>query len=425
MSAPPPVSLHIERTETLPRASWPSQAPLHIVVTVNGPGEVAAWLFPFVHELRQRCPDAEVTVALLPCVFASGREADVLGGMEGVDRVLLPEESMPWILRGRVPGRLSAPDLVMHLGGELLLSVRLARRLRTPLLVYEEGAPRWSALVSRTCLRDDHPNAHRDPARVRVVGNLMVDAARLRVPTRAVHLHGPNTVALFPGSRPYFVRQLVPLLLRVASLAQSTQPALRWVLAKSDFVAMDALAECLKNPDDRLVEGDDGVLRSNGRQTWIQSTGGVRVEVLAPADAMRRASAAVTIPGTNTAELAALGVPMLLILPAYRLHSLPLPGLAGHLGHIPVIGSMIKEGVARAYLATRRYWAHPNRLAGRLVVPELIGRITAREIADRLHSLLASPLSETSATLQAIMGSPGASSRLVDEVLELAGAHRA
>lgn len=420
MTATPPIPIPFAHAEPLSVAG----PPLHILVTINGPGEVAAWLFPFIHELRQRRPDAEVTVALLPCVFASGREADVLGGMAGVDRVVSPEESMPWIMRGRAPLHVPSPDLVMHLGGELLLSVRLARRLNKPLLVYEEGHPRWSSLVSMTCLRDDHPAAHREPRRMRVVGNLMVDAARLRVPTRVVPLHGSETIALFPGSRSYFVKQLIPLLLRVASLAQPVRPGVRWVLAKSDFIDLATLGDCLKSRDDRLVGGDDGALRSDGRRTWIQSTGGVRVDVLSPADAMRRASVAVTIPGTNTAELAALGVPMLLILPAYRLHALPLPGLAGHLGSVPIIGPLIKEGVARSYLALRRYWAHPNRLAGRMVVPELIGRITARDVADRLHALLASPLLETSATLQHVMGRPGAAARLVDEALTLAGARR-
>jgi lipid A disaccharide synthetase len=138
---------------------------------------------------------------------------------------------------------------------------------------------------------------------------------------------------------------------------------------------------------------------------------------------MRRAGAAVTIPGTNTAELAALGIPMLLVLPAYRLHALPLPGLPGHLGGLPVIGPAIKECVARLYLRTRRFWAHPNRLAGSLLVPELVGRITSEEIADGLAHLLASPLSDTASKLRRVMGAPGASYRLVDEVLDLAQHH--
>ncbi|MFN8582178.1 MAG: hypothetical protein U0163_14545 [Gemmatimonadaceae bacterium] len=54
-------------------------------------------------------------------------------------------------------------------------------------------------------------------------------------------------------------------------------------------------------------------------------------------------------------------------------------------------------------------------------MPELVGRITAKDVADGLTSLLASPLIETSLTLQRIMGAPGAAARLVGEVLDVVG----
>ena len=110
---------------------------------------------------------------------------------------------------------------------------------------------------------------------------------------------------------------------------------------------------------------------------------------------------------------------MLLVLPTYRLHALPLPGLAGHLGGIPVLGPLIKQAVARGYIHTRRFWAHPNRLANELVVPELVGRITAEGIAEAMDTLLAEPLTVLQQRLRMVMGSPGASDRLVDEVLDL------
>ncbi|MEO7967022.1 MAG: hypothetical protein ABIT38_24245, partial [Gemmatimonadaceae bacterium] len=113
------------------RLSASRQAPdPHFVVTVNGPGEIAAWLFPFARALRARLPGATVTAALLPCAFASGRERAVLDGMPEIDHVLSPDESMRWIVRGISPARLTTrPDLAIHFGGELALCVALARRL--------------------------------------------------------------------------------------------------------------------------------------------------------------------------------------------------------------------------------------------------------------------------------------------------------
>ena len=391
----------------------------HFIVTVNGPGEIAAWLFPFARALRARVPDATLTAALLPCAFASGREFEVLASMPEIDLVVHPDESMRWIVRGISPlAATGRPDLAIHFGGELALCVALARRLDVPVLAYEEERVRWPGFLDRVCVRDERAARGRGGDRVRVVGNLMVDAARLRVPRRASSRE-TTTVALLPGSRPYFVRQLLPLFLRAAAALARRRPELRFILAKSDFITIREIGDCLRAGAERIVPGDDGTVHTDGEQSHIVSAGGVRVEILAPEEAMGRADVAVTIPGTNTAELAALGIPMLLVLPTYRLHALPLPGLAGHLGGIPVLGPLIKQAVARGYIHTRRFWAHPNRLANELVVPELVGRITAEGIAEAMDTLLAEPLTVLQQRLRMVMGSPGASDRLVDEVLDL------
>ncbi|MFN8582177.1 MAG: hypothetical protein U0163_14540 [Gemmatimonadaceae bacterium] len=312
-----------------------------MLATINGPGEVAAWLFPFVTALRERCPSARVSVALLPCVFASGRERRVVENMAGIHRVLSPQESVRWILSGRTPPGLQSPHVLLHLGGEFLLSARLARRLGVPLVVYEEGRPRWPSLASRVCVRDV-PWARGSADRVHAVGNLMVDAARLRVPVRPDRFSGPQTVALFPGSRPYFVRQLLPMFLRAAALTREAMPDVDFVLAKSDFISLDELRTSVQHHDS-IIPGDRGTIIVRGRRLTIESATGVRVDVLAPSAALHRATTAVTIPGTNTAELGALGIPFLTVLPAYRLRALPLPGLAGHLGRLPLAGPLIKE----------------------------------------------------------------------------------
>lgn len=421
--ATPVVQLAGERAAATPRLSAVRRANgPHVLVTVNGPGEIAAWLYPFAHALQDRVPDATLTAALLPCAFSSGREREVLDAMDGIDRVVAPDESMRWIVRGAAPANLTRhPDVAVHFGGELALSVALARRLRVPVLAYEEERVRWAGLLDRVCVRDERAARGRDDDRVRIVGNLMVDAARRRVPRR-IPSREVSTVALLPGSRPYFVRQLLPLFLRAAAELSRVHPGLRFVLAKSDFVTLHEIRECLQSRADRIVAGDDGEVRvaPNDNVTTIVSSAGLEVDVLTPEGAMHRADMAVTIPGTNTAELAALGIPMLLVLPTYRLHALPLPGIAGHMGGVPLVGPLIKEAVARGYIQTRRYWAHPNLLAREHVVPELVGRVTATDIAAAMHNLLRVPLPSLQQRLRMVMGNPGASDRLVSEVLELA-----
>jgi len=74
-----------------------------IVFTVNSPGEVSTWLAPTVAALKRLAPDVKATVFILPCLYASGTELDVVRRMPGVEAVVSPRESLRYIVGGRLP----------------------------------------------------------------------------------------------------------------------------------------------------------------------------------------------------------------------------------------------------------------------------------------------------------------------------------
>ncbi|MEP7384054.1 MAG: hypothetical protein ABI910_20410 [Gemmatimonadota bacterium] len=410
----------VQSLEPARRPGRSLRRPLHVAAMVNGPGEVAAWLYPFAHALRQQQPDAVLTAALLPCRFASGREAQVIHGMPDVDHVLRWSESLRWLARGRSPLVRTPPDVILHFGGEIAISIALGRRLGVPVVAYQEEALQRPEWLHRVFVRDARTANGHESDTVRVIGNLMVDAALLRVPHRAASPASRPIVALFPGSRTYFLQQLLPFFLRVAHSLQSGRPDVRFVLAQSPFVSNDDVRRAVAPGGERVVEGDSGTVHVVAGRCYIRSERGVNVEVLTPEAAMQHARLAITIPGTNTAELAVLGIPMLLVLPTNRLHAVPLPGLAGHLGQIPIVGPAAKELIAQAIVRRRSYWAHPNRLANAAIVPEMIGILTADGIAERLARILSQPLAPMEQRLRHAMGAPGASDRLVQEVTAVA-----
>ncbi|MGQ0765595.1 MAG: hypothetical protein ACT4OZ_08015 [Gemmatimonadota bacterium] len=405
----------------------PARGDLHIIVVVNGPGEVAAWLWPLVAAVRERAPATRITVALSPCAFASGAEPEVVAGME-IDDVIPTGETLSWALGGREPQSIERGrgrrGCVLHLGGELLLSAVLSRRCGWPLAIYAEDRVRHPYVADLVCLSDPGV-APEDGRRIKVVGNLMVDAAQMRVPCRRVRDGRPATIALFPGSRLWQVRGMLPFLIRVAGDVALQRDGLRWIIARSNFVSEEMLTAIACSSERSPLEGERALVTSSrqfGGQATVQITSsrGVRLEVRSAAEAMRDADLAVTIPGTNTAELAALGLPMLMLLPTHRLDDVALPGLTGHLGRLPVIGRPLTRLVANSYLRSRRFWAHPNRRSGQMIVPEIVGRFTASDIAARLLALVESDLDAMSAALSTTMGAPGAASRLADELLTLA-----
>src|SRR5205807_107684 len=92
--------------------------------------------------------------------------------------------------------------------------------------------------------------------------------------------------------------------------------------------------------------------------------------------AMAQCDLALTYPGTNNDELAILGVPMIVVVPLERVSTIRTPGLSEWLGRIPGISNLVKAVVVGHYLRHHRLLAWPNQHAGRMLVPEIVGRFT-------------------------------------------------
>src|SRR5690606_28348167 len=123
-------------------------------------------------------------------------------------------------------------------------------------------------------------------------------------------------------------------------------------------------------------------------------------------------------PGTNTAELSALGVPMIVTVPTWESDKVPMPGLAGHIGRLPLVGKYIKRGLGHLILRRIGFISHPNRRTNRMVVPELVGHITAAQTAEAVIGPLDTDTQRLEEELRAIMGPAGASQRLVAGLVE-------
>lgn len=250
----------------------------------------------------------------------------------------------------------------------------------------------------------------------------MVDAARMRCPHHAVRVPGSLTIGFFPGSRFYQVQQLVPFFLKVARLVEpslkSKYKKVRWVAARADYITMDTLKDAAVNEGGRILDGDSGELKKGEPFDRLISRRGIEFEIHRPEKVMSEADMVITVPGTNTAELAVMGVPMLVLLPSQHAELYPMPGLAGHLHRIPLVGKYIKFFLLWLFWRRVKYVAYPNRKEKREIVPEVVGRITPERIAERLLEFLQMPFEPISKELMAAMGSPGAASRLVNEILD-------
>jgi lipid A disaccharide synthetase len=97
----------------------------------------------------------------------------------------------------------------------------------------------------------------------------------------------------------------------------------------------------------------------------------------------------VTIPGTNNLQLAAMGVPMLIVTPLNEAERIPVDGILGLLNYRVFPIGLIKRRLIQSKRGSVKYVSLPNIIAGREIVPEMLDILQPREVADKAVSLLA------------------------------------
>jgi lipid-A-disaccharide synthase len=132
--------------------------------------------------------------------------------------------------------------------------------------------------------------------------------------------------------------------------------------------------------------------------------------------AIAGADLVLTLPGTNTLELALLRVPSIVVLPTTFSVQIPAEGVIEWLSRIPGVGPAVKLFLARQYLRRAPYVALPNMWARRRIMPELVGAVTPAEVAAEAARLLKDPAARRALAeaLAVIPAQAGASRRIVE-----------
>lgn len=401
-----------------------------LVILSNGPGEISTWVRPVVRAWRSLAavPPTRVSVVLSPCPHATGREAAVASAIPGVDRVLAAAGFWSFLLWGRVPAgwEWQGRGVVLFLGGDQFFAVAIARRLGYRSVVYAEWDARWYRHIDRFAAMNPQvvakvPVSYR--SKLAVVGDLMAEAqAAAGQESAAVPFVGPGEalIGLLPGSKAAKLQQGVPLFLAIAAEIQKRRPQVRFFIPVAPTVTPAELAQWADrtiNPLLDRVRGRAAVLVA-GEVPYLQTEDGLQVSLWQhhPAwDILACCQLCVTTVGANTAELGALAVPMLVLLPTQQLDAMRAwDGLPGLLANLPGIGAAFATAINWLVLRQKRLFAWPNRWADEEIVPELVGRLQPEAVAARALEWLECPekLAEVRSRLQAVRGQPGAAERI-------------
>jgi hypothetical protein len=404
---------------------------IDILILSNAPGEVTTWVRPVVAALRQRfsADQARISVVMSPCPNAGGREAEIALAYPAVDRAQAAQHFWNFLLWGKTAENWDwqTAGIVIFLGGDQVFPLAIGRRLGYKTLIYAEWEARWLPWIDRFALMNDSA-LKKIPAqylpKIAVVGDLMLEAG-----TQRQELSRSNLIGLLPGSKSQKLQMGLPFMLAIAELLQQAQPELEFVIPVAPSVTVEYIAQFgdrQSNPVVDLVGGATATLQP-GNPAYLETAQGIKILLHTdfPAyDQLSECCLCLTTIGANTAELAALGIPMIVLLPTYQLDAMrSWDGIPGILARLPGIGTPIAKGIN--WLAFKqlngRKLAWPNIWAGREIVPELLGKITPQEVTDLVLDYLQHPekLAEIRRNLAAVRGETGAAQKIAEIVQEL------
>lgn len=422
--------------------------PIDILILSNGPGEVTTWVKPVVRSLRQKLGDdrqkVRISVVLSPCPNATGQEGEIARNYPEVDRVQDAKYFFPFLLWGQTQENWDWRDrgIVIFLGGDQLFPVIIGKRLGYSTLIYGEWDTRWHRWVDQfAVMKPELINQAKPQYRHKftVIGDLMADVTSntSNASSGSATINhqldlgdGSELIGLLPGSKAAKLAMGVPFVCAIADQIHTACPQTQFVIPVAPTLQIEELAkfaDASQNPMVQRVNGSAAqLIIPNEPDTlpYLKTESGLKIYLWTefPAHAvLSSCQFCVTTVGANTAELGALAVPMIVIIPTQQLDAMRAwDGIPGILANLPGVGTLFAKLINTVFLRNLgdRLLAWPNIWAGREIVPELIGELKPAAIAERGINWLEHPetLAQIRHDLRQVRGESGAAQKLVELV---------
>ncbi|MBW4522550.1 MAG: lipid-A-disaccharide synthase [Scytolyngbya sp. HA4215-MV1] len=425
---------------------------IDILILSNGPGELATWVKPVVQELRRQLGDdrdrVRISIVLSPCPHASGREATIARSYPEIDRVQAADHFFPFLLWGKTSGNWDwwERGIVIFLGGDQFYPAIIGKRLGYRTLVYAEWEARWHGWIDHFAVMRPEIATRAKPQsahKFTVVGDLIAEVGRgggegnggdgeaSGLKAGRSRAEAP-LLAFLPGSKPSKLAQGVPFMLAIAELIHVAHPESHFVIPVAPALPLETLARFADRHHNPILS-DLGnitaelVVSPNADQpAYLKTSHGVKIDLYtqSPAyDLLTQCQLCITTVGANTAELGALAIPMIVLLPIQRLDAVPLDGISGLFTRLPGINTLVIQLLYWWAKRQNRFFAWPNLWANAAIVPELVGHLSPQQVADLALDLLNHPskLQQMRDRLRQVRGESGAAVKLVRLVRELVG----
>ncbi len=379
---------------------------LAVVIVSNGPGELATWVRPVVDELNKinkSLSDNEILnlslrLVLVPCPNATGKEFTVANSWNKFELITKSNSFWKLLLNPFSFAKWPKKGIVIFLGGDQFWSILLAKRLGYTNITYAEQISRWPQFTSEIAAMNEKvkeliPKKHKN--KCRIIGDLMADIqlnTEISLKDKEKHY-----VALLPGSKKAKLSIGIPFFLAIADHIAKQNQNINFIIPiapttnKSEYVFFQSE----RNPIAKYYSSKIKTIKNIKDSSFdyvIETSKNTKIYLVKKHpcyEVLKECDLAITTVGANTAELAAIALPMLVVLPTQHLNMMNAwDGIFGVIGKISFINRFLTIIVKYFYFKKKKFFAWPNIKAKKMIVPERIGNISPITIAKEVLFLI-------------------------------------
>jgi lipid A disaccharide synthetase len=411
-----------------------------IIILSNGPGEITTWVFPVIKQIRAKLNSIEnnirISLILSPCPNATGNEVKIASQWQEINRIQSAEDFFPFLLSGKTKNNWDwySQGLVIFLGGDQFFTLIIAKRLGFQSLIYAEWEARWYRYINYFAVMnqsviDKIPSQFQN--KCFIVGDLMADVSSLNQENNN-HNNNVLKIGLLPGSKSSKLTQGVPFLIAIAEYIKKKKPNIEFIIPVAPTINIEKLASYGDRKNNSLISelgNVTGELIREENQDYLQTSGGINIKLISEFpcyEELVKCDLCLTTVGANTAQLGALGIPMIVLLPIYQLEAMKSwDGLLGILANLPIFGDsfakLINYIIVQYTIKNKKLYAWPNIWAKKEIIPELIGYLTVAEVGNLTLEILENKekLAEIKHHLREVRGLSGASIKIAEIVTEI------
>ena len=377
-----------------------------VVIISNGPGELTTWVKPVLNNLKKEILilkskkniNIYLRLILVPCPNANGNEDEIAKKWPDLDLVT-PAKKF-WQLLFKPSSFIKWPNngIVIFLGGDQFWSVLLSQRLGYKCITYAEWEarwPRWNSYIAAMNKKVKKRLPKKYHKKCKIVGDLMADITNEN--EYSSEIKKGRWIAILPGSKKTKLSIGIPFFLEMADHISSDGNDINLMIPIAPTTNIEDFLyyQSDKNPIARKYSSKIKhikKLKNSIFQYVLQTEKNTNIFLISTSPAyqiLKQCELAITTVGANTAELAAIHLPMIVVLPTQHLNLMTAwDGIFGIIGKIPILNKIISTFIKYWYLNNKKFFSWPNIKSKKIIVPERIGEIKPKEIADEAIFLL-------------------------------------